>query len=111
MPRRIAHYYMMLCHSFGFGYYRVGKTAREWADFMQHQLDTDVFYHSPKDLREWWQDAFGAAPPSPFEQDFMAFRLEKSASLSRFGNKSTDLALSFFRLSKARWYRLANAEA
>jgi SAM-dependent methyltransferase len=83
IPRGLAHRYMMLCHRLGFGYYRDGKTAKQWADFMLHQLETDVFYHSPKNLRKWWQDAFGA-PPSPFEQDFIAFRREESPSLSRF---------------------------
>jgi hypothetical protein len=73
----------MFCHHLGFGYYREGKTAKEWADFMLHQLETDVFYHSPHDLRKWWSDAFGG-PPAPFEQDFMAFRLGASPSLSRF---------------------------
>jgi SAM-dependent methyltransferase len=93
MSRGLAHAYMMLCHRVGFGYYRRGKTAREWADFMLHQLETDVFYHSPNDLRRWWEDAFGA-PPSPFERDFMVFRLEQSPLLSRFASWGKNLPVS-----------------
>jgi hypothetical protein len=47
---------------------------------MLNQLKTDVFYYSPKDLREWWRSAFGSAPVAA-EADFMPFRLE-SAGLS-----------------------------
>ncbi len=83
MGPSLAHRYMMLCHHLGFGYYREGKTAKEWADFMLNQLQTDVFYHSPEDLRRWWSDAFGGSPAS-FEHDFMGFRLGASPSLSRF---------------------------
>ena len=89
MPRTLAHRYMMVCHRLGLGYYQEGRTAKQWADFMLHQLETDVFYHSPKDLQRWWQDAFGAAP-SPFERDFMMYRLEASPSLSRFARWAKD---------------------
>jgi hypothetical protein len=65
---------------------------------MLHQLETEVFYHSPRDLRRWWTDAFGA-PPASFEQDFMAFRLEASPSFNRFAglakNPLVSAALSF----------------
>jgi SAM-dependent methyltransferase len=93
MSRSLAHRYMMFCHRLGFGYYREGKTAKEWADFMLHQLETDVFYHSPHDLRKWWSDAFGA-PPVSLEQDFMAFRLEKSPSLGRFATMAKNPPVS-----------------
>jgi SAM-dependent methyltransferase len=74
MSPRVARLYMETCHRLGFGYFREGKTAKEWAAFMAHQLETDVFYHSPADLRAWWTEAFGSAPLAA-EHDFMRFRL------------------------------------
>lgn len=80
MPPRMARLYMQACHRLGFGYYRDGKSANAWAEFMSHQLATDVFYHLPADLRVWWREAFGSNP-IPTERDFMMFRL---GSRSRF---------------------------
>jgi SAM-dependent methyltransferase len=82
MPPRLALPYMRACHRLGFGYYREGKTAAEWAGHMAHQLATDVFYHSPADLRRWWKEAFGSAPVSA-EADYMAFRM---GAMSRYVN-------------------------
>jgi SAM-dependent methyltransferase len=74
MPPNLAHSYMKACHLLGFGYYREGMSADEWADHMAHQLATDVFYHSSADLRRWWLEAFGSAPVS-IESDYMKFRI------------------------------------
>jgi len=78
MPPKLARPYMKACHRLGFGYYRQGKSADEWADHMAHQLATDVFYHSPRDLKRWWKEAFGSTPIS-VEADYMTFRLGRSA--------------------------------
>jgi SAM-dependent methyltransferase len=80
MPAGLAHRYMTLCHHLGFGYYREGRSAKQWADFMLHQLQTDVFYHSPSDLRAWWARAFGGNP-RPAEKDYMQFRFQESPPL------------------------------
>jgi len=74
MGPRTARFYMETCYKLGFGYFREGKSAKEWADFMSHQLATDVFYHSRSDLRMWWEEAFGSQP-LPIERDYMMFRL------------------------------------
>ena len=97
MPAPIARIYMNACYRLGFGYQREGKTADEWVAFFMHELQTDIFYHSPSDLRKWWGDAFGTRPVK-LESDFMAFRLEHSglrrlASLA--GYPITARALSF----------------
>ncbi len=80
MAVKLAYRYMMLCHRLGFGYYHEGRSAKEWADFMSHQLATEVFYHSPADLRRWWKGALGGSPQSA-EADFMTFRLSASNRL------------------------------
>ncbi|MGJ4922724.1 MULTISPECIES: class I SAM-dependent methyltransferase [unclassified Bradyrhizobium] len=77
MPDLLAHLYMRAAHRLGFGYYREGKSSKEWADFMLRQLKTDVFYYSPGELRRWWRSAFGAAPASA-EADFMRFRIQSA---------------------------------
>ena len=77
MPELLAHLYMRAAHRLGFGYYREGKSSKEWADFMLRQLKTDVFYYSPAELRRWWRSAFGAAPASA-EADFMRFRIQSA---------------------------------
>jgi SAM-dependent methyltransferase len=74
MPPKLAYRYMMICHRLGFGYYHEGRSAGKWADFMLHQLQTEVFYYSPAELRAWWLRALGSMPQSA-ESDYMRFRL------------------------------------
>ncbi|XUM22234.1 class I SAM-dependent methyltransferase [Bradyrhizobium oligotrophicum S58] len=83
MHRDLAKAYLAICHRLGFGYYREGKSARAWADFMLHQLETDVFYHSPADLKRWWTSAFGSKPVA-IEHDFILHRLSCSPRLRSF---------------------------
>ncbi len=87
LPDAVAHRYMRAAHRLGFGYYRDGKSPKDWADFMLNQLKTDVFYYSPKDLRTWWRAAFGSAPVAA-EADFMRFRLQSKGlkGLSRLAH-------------------------
>ncbi|MGJ4893236.1 class I SAM-dependent methyltransferase [Bradyrhizobium sp. HKCCYLRH3099] len=111
MPDVLAHLYMRSAHRFGFGYYRDGKSTKQWADFMLRQLRTDVFYYTPNELRRWWQSAFGAAPVSA-EADFMRFRMQSAGGrgLSWLAHLPAAAGVPCVHLPQTCWHRLGHPQ-
>jgi SAM-dependent methyltransferase len=72
--------YLIACHKIGLGYFRDGKTAAEWADWVFWLMRTDVFYHASRDVKKWWIDTFGEKPES-LAHDWMQFRIASSPHL------------------------------
>jgi SAM-dependent methyltransferase len=72
--------YLMACHAAGLGYFRDGKTASEWADWVPAMMKDEVCYHSGPDVQRWWSETFGAKPES-LMHDWMLFRIAASPRL------------------------------
>jgi SAM-dependent methyltransferase len=82
-PRsRVLRAYLMACHQLGLGYFREGKTAAEWANWVRELMITEVFYHEPRKVRSWWTETFGERPQS-MAHDWMISRIEGSKRLRR----------------------------
>lgn len=72
--------YLLACYRAGLGYFRIGKTASEWADWAPATMRDEVCYHSAADVRRWWTETFGT-PAESWAHDYMCFRIAASPRL------------------------------
>lgn len=79
LPARsgVQRQYLHALRKLGFGYYKKGKPADQWATDSQNVLNDAVIYRPKRDIDRLWQSAFGASPVSD-TTDYMRFRLAAS---------------------------------
>jgi SAM-dependent methyltransferase len=74
---KVLRIYLLACYKMGFGYFRNGKSATEWTNWVFWLMETDVFYHARSNVQKWWHETFGDRPES-LASDWMRFRIAAS---------------------------------